>query len=527
MKLLAIDDNPAVLHQLQIEIEAERMGISRIDTACSAAEARARIGEEDYDIVLCDIEMPGEDGISLAKWLLGEKPWVKLIFLTSHADFSYMKQAIAMHSFDYLLQPTIASELNQVIQKAIFEIKADRKKQELLSKAELFDEQEKHIVDWAILQYLEKKEPIDDAVVRLIQNRYKIPKESDKVALFTIHTYGENHALHKLEGELVEFVLTNIFDELSERDNMRSLFLRKGTDSFIGMAISTQENPDLSILHERLKSLRHFLSEIYDTDVVIYFTGYEKTFECHELYDKMEGFLEKKLFKKGEVLCIEDESEEIDEGKTLEGRVRYWKSLLLQKKYQSVRESVFFYLDRVSLAENFNLRMMIEIHAMFTEIFLAHMLENNIESTQIFGQGMTYTDYMHSYKSVELFKETVLYVTEKMQTLTHQNDDPVKRVMRYVRDNIEKDISVGDLATYVSLSPEHLTRLIKKETGYSLKEYLTFERLNAAKMLLETTSMTVTQVADHVGYSNYNNFSKIFKKYENCTPSEYRSLRER
>ena len=62
--------------------------------ADSAAVARKILEANKVDIMLTDIEMPGEDGISLQKWQAVHYPQVCCIFLTSHADFSYAKEAI-------------------------------------------------------------------------------------------------------------------------------------------------------------------------------------------------------------------------------------------------------------------------------------------------------------------------------------------------------------------------------------------------------------------------------------------------
>ena len=527
MKLLAIDDNLAVLHMLRKQIEVDRLGITILDVANSAGEARELVQQHLYDIVLCDIEMPGEDGISFAKWLLEKQPSVKLIFLTSHADFAYMKQAISMHSFDYLLQPAIPLELNQVIQKAIFAIQTEQKQRELLAKAELYEDQEKNIVNWAIMQYLEQGEEIEAGLLNLIQEKYSLPEQGEKIALVTIRVFGEDNLLAMMKGELGEFVLGNIFNELSEADRVRAVFMQKGSDAFVGAVYAMPEYSNTTILHEKLVKLRYYLDELYQADVVIYFTIYTDVGRSHELYSKIDAFQVESVPRKGEVLLVEESEEHSGKGKTIESHVNYWKKLLNEKKYEIFRESVFRYLDNISASSSFNSGNMIDIHAKFTNMFLSYLLDSEIESGEMFGDEMSYTQYMSTYKSVELFKTMVSYVADKLGQMCSEDMDPVKRVVQYMKSHIDKDISVTELAAYVYLSPEHLTRLLKKETGYSLKEYLIRMRLDTAKMLLENTNLTVTQVASHVGYSNYNNFIKIFKKYEGYTPSEYRNVYEK
>ena len=74
MKLLAIDDQPAVLEMLCRQINLEKLGLEQMDIASSAGEAREKLAAQTYEIILCDIEMPEEDGISFAKWAMEEYP---------------------------------------------------------------------------------------------------------------------------------------------------------------------------------------------------------------------------------------------------------------------------------------------------------------------------------------------------------------------------------------------------------------------------------------------------------------------
>lgn len=64
--------------------------------------------------------------------------------------------------------------------------------------------------------------------------------------------------------------------------------------------------------------------------------------------------------------------------------------------------------------------------------------------------------------------------------------------------------------------------LFKKNTGYTLKEYIVSEKMESAKMLLSTTTLPVTLISSHVGYGNYSNFTRSFKQLVGCTPMEYR-----
>ena len=79
-----------------------------------------------------------------------------------------------------------------------------------------------------------------------------------------------------------------------------------------------------------------------------------------------------------------------------------------------------------------------------------------------------------------------------------------------------------EIAEYVGRNPEYLTKVFKKNTEYTLTEYIINEKMESAKLLLATTSLPVTLISSHVGYGNYSNFTRSFKQLVGCTPMEYR-----
>ena len=84
------------------------------------------------------------------------------------------------------------------------------------------------------------------------------------------------------------------------------------------------------------------------------------------------------------------------------------------------------------------------------------------------------------------------------------------------------DLSLSSLAERLSVSTPYLSSLFKEEVGQNFKEYLTAVKLSKARSLLITTSESINEIAEKVGYNNAKQFSAIFKKYVGSTPAEYR-----
>jgi len=94
--------------------------------------------------------------------------------------------------------------------------------------------------------------------------------------------------------------------------------------------------------------------------------------------------------------------------------------------------------------------------------------------------------------------------------------------INYIHNNFERDISLGDIAKFVFLSPSYFTRAFKEETGVSPINYLLKVRIERAKELLAETGMKVSEIALNVGFSNQQRFNEMFKKYTKLTPLQYR-----
>lgn len=128
MTILLIDDQPSILSALLAGIQWHKLGITSILTANSAAKARRILADHSVDIVVSDIEMPNEDGLSLLSWSRENGYNYECILLTSHADFFYAKQAITLNVFDYLVQPARFDDISRAVENAIKKIQESKKR---------------------------------------------------------------------------------------------------------------------------------------------------------------------------------------------------------------------------------------------------------------------------------------------------------------------------------------------------------------------------------------------------------------
>ncbi|MBQ7344308.1 MAG: helix-turn-helix domain-containing protein [Clostridia bacterium] len=98
----------------------------------------------------------------------------------------------------------------------------------------------------------------------------------------------------------------------------------------------------------------------------------------------------------------------------------------------------------------------------------------------------------------------------------------VGEVARYVRKNISGRTSVEDMARTMFISRTHLAKRFKEETGKTLTDYILTEKTEEAKRLLKHTDKSLSAISEYLGFSSQSHFARVFKKYADITPSEYR-----
>ena len=88
----------------------------------------------------------------------------------------------------------------------------------------------------------------------------------------------------------------------------------------------------------------------------------------------------------------------------------------------------------------------------------------------------------------------------------------------------EKDFSLQEASEYVNLSPQHLSRIFKKEKGVTFIDYLTSVRIRKAIELFQDDELKIYDVAEQTGYATQHYFSNVFKKNLGVSPVEYRKI---
>lgn len=106
---------------------------------------------------------------------------------------------------------------------------------------------------------------------------------------------------------------------------------------------------------------------------------------------------------------------------------------------------------------------------------------------------------------------------------TQKSNRKLAEIVKYIHSHYSEPLGLSDIAKYFSLSPSHVVHLFKKEFGCKPSEYVNRIRISAAQTLLAETDLTVSEIADTIGYSDVYYFSKIFKKTVGVPPTKFRN----
>lgn len=124
-----VEDEQIVREEIASSIRWQLLGLDLVGTASDGLEGEELIKRLEPDIVITDIRLPAQDGLTM----LAHCPINHAIILTGHTDFSYMKQAIRLGVFDYLLKPVDNEELEETLAGLVKKIEEEDKDYEQLA----------------------------------------------------------------------------------------------------------------------------------------------------------------------------------------------------------------------------------------------------------------------------------------------------------------------------------------------------------------------------------------------------------
>ncbi|MWC28841.1 response regulator [Paenibacillus sp. MMS18-CY102] len=506
MRLLIVDDEVIIRNGLSTVINWQELGFELLSPAASAEEALSRFQQEKPHIVLTDIHMTGMNGLELAAELKKQMPDTEVIILTGYDTFTYAQQAIREGVSDYLLKMSRPEEIIMAAMKAKQRIvaKQQSKKQDIQSRIALRDQLLERLLTEG-----ERKGPLADAIGELLPLLAE-EEQLYQVLLLAASGWGDD-AYHV---SLAQFAVSNMVQELIE-----------------GEALLRKDHIVLAIRHDAARPFHIELERISRKLKCKLFTAagsvgagrahlqqsyveaaYAFTFHWIAGEDAQLSFEDVRARKGGRTVCSQEDE-------TLLVAVLKSGSAIELRRWVDAAVAVQLADDQLTPDS---------LHAYLHSIVISghRWLERALQAV---GEAASPSDehgqeLLARSKSPQeaLFNQLAAVMDIYREHVTGERVPYVKRAVAFIADNLDKNLTLQQVAKHVHLNPNHFSEVFKRETGLTYIEFVTKERMRRAMELLKQSPAKISEIAGLVGYEDVKYFSQLFKKTTGKTPSEYR-----
>lgn len=490
--VLILDDEEIVRNDIKNLIKWEKYGYKIMAESGSAKEALDLIKQQDIQIVIADIEMPGMNGLEFASQVLDWNKKIKIIFLTSYNNFEYVRTSMRLGINSYILkhevdEPTIVEELERVR----LELQEDER-------YEFFYFNEK------MESFLNIKRSIEETKKYIADN--KIPMKEKQSCFIKIWMKdGENRYTEKK-------MISKILNETSkEAKNMECAVFSQEEDLLCALLMIDDEEKNLC-LDQYIESVRNRIYTSLKRQVYILISEWiEDMVYVREYYKKTKFIYDLAYLYKNPCVFKMQPEERIY--RNLEEKMNIMLGFLKNREY---KESETYFKE---LKEDLKITCDKE-YVLVNLSKIVESMETNIKEDMMQNMMVSY----QNIKNIEFDQ-----ACDKIENMIHEMgmakagtmDDRFEIIEQYVKKHFCEDISLDTMAELFDITESYMSQLFKQYMGMSFKNYLRKIRMEKAAGLIASGVYKIHLLAQKTGYSSTAYFCTVFKNYYGMTPSEY------
>ncbi len=533
-KVFLVEDEIVVREGIKNNIHWEEEGFIIAGDESDGELAYPMILRVQPDILITDIKMPFMDGLELSKLVKKEMPHLKIIIISGHSDFGFAQQAIDIGITEYLLKPVTATKLLAAVKNAASVIEKERKDKQILEQYQLLVYQKQS----------EKRKAFFNALVIGKMTLSQIIEQAEELGIDMVASVFCGMLFQfKVPEDMFEYSYEIVQCEARMQEALKKYpnikVIERGMDGWAFILLGENEE-QIHALTQELSQLLIHISE----GKVHYFGGIGRV--IHRIRDLQQSFVDaNRAFS---MRYFEREDQFLSYGD-----VRISNEPIGNRV--NVSELNLEKLDRMLLEEFLKRGTILDVDEFVDRYFEG--LDADAMSSSLFRQYIMmdgYSAIMKFLKELKYSKEKIDKTLKNMNDRTHQltsledcckfykallkeaidlrNQSSQKKysgLIEKAKDFIQlkyemSDLTLNMVASKVNISPNYFSSLFNQETGMTFIEYLTDIRMEKAKELLRCSNKRITEIGFLVGYLDSHYFSYIFKKTQNCTPSEYRML---
>ncbi len=530
MNILIVDDEPMEIDLISKSIDQKQYAIDQVLTATNALLAKKIIATQSVDILLCDIEMPKENGLDLLKWVRQTGRDIQCIFITCHADFSFAQQAMQLGCLDYLLKPVEQAGLDQCLSAAVDRIKRkeDQKKKNII--CSLWSRYQPLVVEGFWREILNHKTPSDYASICQAAADFNLEGlEETEILPVLIHARRWLSDLSARDVKIMEFGLKNIAEELLILNESNGLIIDLDHGMFVGLIyLDPDDSLDLQSLREACQKLIEACLQYLACEVTCYIGSPVLSHRLAQMTDELIHLDHENLAGFNRVMTCQDAIG--NAGKIGMPNISDWILMLSGRDIEALRSKTHQYFKILADSNAaVSSQDILEIQHHFMQEISRFLHQRGIDVQTVFNQEQSAMLFRNANRSVWDMEQWILHnfdmITAAIES-QNSKQTSVEKAKSFIEQNISQTLTCEDIAAHVYLNPIYLNRIFKQEIGMPLMEYLLNKRLDLAKRLLDETNMTVSSIALAVGYSNFSYFSRLFRKCIGVSPMGYRKLQQ-
>ncbi len=525
IKLLIVDDEPLVCIGIKSMLNWEEYDIEIVSTASNGVIALEHIEEFQPDIVITDIKMPLKTGLEVIKECnekYGNLP--VFIILTSYEEFNYVKEAMKYQTIDYLVKLELTQEtLGATIVKAISRLKAIKgdipklqtQKNSLQSIRDRFFIRLYNNLFENSEQFELQRRELD---IKFNSPHYVVINgkitESDK----TVLTPEKLYTLCMSTTEIIKKTISMEFNSYITPMDTRHFTITVCLDDE-----NYQEKIDelIILLNKTILQVNAYFNVklIYSVGSVV-----QNPYNLNESY-----YISRQLLyrSKDEKSLLIYKDEEINNTSTF--NVAEIKSDLRRAFEEFDTDALNNILKTCN--EYFEKNKSLYVEAMDIAVNILYMAISLLPEGEE-NMNSIFENEPEGYRSIYRYNNTdeiISWINKLINGIfdllssrkMHYRDQVVVNVKNYIKENLDKRLTLNDVAYIFNFNPNYLSHLFAKHSEYTFVEYITKSKMDYAKLLLLQGDLRINEISEKLGYDNAFYFSKVFKKYNEVSPREF------
>jgi len=517
-KLLVVDDEAIEREALKYIVKNSNLEISEVMEAANGLEALAIAEKFDPDIVTLDILMPGMNGIEAGRILRKRKPEIKIIFVTAYDSFEYAHEAIKIGVEEFIVKPGSDEQTLEILQSCIKQLEEELIKKRRNESLEVKINQISGYLESEFVNSVVNGEIDENQAVDYLN--FMLSEFSEGFGVVVEVDFSESGFSNQINRNMIK---KRVAQQLSETLGKNTKFMMHQAKNTIYMLIfgysPDKRNHCILLIDNELKMMGEDLNE--QLSIKLYY-GFGA--EYKQISQLWKSFAQAKAAARNMHLSIIENS---GSGQPPENSLEITENELWLSIINGMEEAVIqkadHILDNIIFASNDMNEAKLKLYEFF--ILMSRYLNKESQLKRAVPE-----DVFNDLRSIESRGEARKYIhgylLEVLEALKEQrsNKTPgiLDKAVRFINENYRENITLENVAYEAGFSTYYFGKLFKKTFGVTFTDYLTSLRISRAKELLKDPYLTVKGITYQVGFMDPNYFTRVFKKSEGLTPTEYR-----